>query len=390
MLSLPFRRYILQKKGKIKVIAMILRCGRNEMLKQGKRYQFYLNTKIRLAFLIYSKSLRKKRINAKLWKHKFLQLSKSKDERCEELLDEFLHCDIRKISKNKVVRKERYSPILFCVIKNDMEKLPYFMEHYRRLGVEVFIFMDNDSTDGTREYLCGQYDTIVYNSKQEYSSARRVAWLNRLIAMYGNNKWCLIVDSDEFVNYIGSEENNLTEVIKIAKQRNFNRIQGFMLDMYSKDGLFKKNEQDSFLSTNRFFDRSSYELKGSDKGLLIHGGPRKRIFKNNMLLSKYPLFYFGKNDVIANSHYMVPVASIKSCLVGVVLCHYKFIDDADITKIKEAVKNENYASNSEDYKKYLAAIQKEESLNFYNEKESAELIDSKSLCSIKFLNNFFE
>lgn len=360
------------------------------MLKHCKGYQFYLYHKIQLAFLIHSKSLRKKGINSRLWKHKFLRLLESKDDRCEELLDEFLHCDIRKISKNKLIRKKIDSPILFCVIKNDIEKIPFFMEHYRSLGVEVFVFMDNDSTDGTKEYLCGQQDTIVYSSKQEYSSARRVAWLNRLIAMYGNNKWCLIVDSDEFVNYIGSEEHDLTEVINKAKQSNYSRIQGFMLDMYSKEGLFQKNERDSFLAINRFFDKSSYQLKGSDKGLLIHGGPRKRIFKNNMLLSKCPLFYFGKNDIVANSHYMVPAASVRSCLVGVVLCHYKFVDNADMTKIKEAVRKENYASNSEDYKKYLDVIQKEESLNFYNERESVELMDSKCLSSIKFLKNFFE
>ncbi len=360
------------------------------MLKKCKEYRFYLYCKIQVTFLIFSKSLKKERIDSKLWKHKFLKLWESNDERCEELLDRFIHCDIRKISQNKIKRKKRYAPVLFCVIKNDITKIPLFMEHYRKLGVEAFVFMDNDSTDGTREYLCEQKDTIVYSSRQEYSSVKRVAWLNRLIAMYGNNKWCLIVDSDEFINYIGSEEYNLAAVIKKANQSNNMRIQAFMLDMYSKEGLFQNHEQDSFLLTNRFFDKSSYELKGSDKGLLIYGGPRKRIFKENMLLSKCPLFYFGKDDMVANSHYMIPATPVRSSFVGLVLCHYKFIDKADMGKIEEAVIKENYASNSEDYKKYLITIRKEKNLNFYDERESVELIDSKSLNKIIFLKKIFE
>lgn len=32
------------------------------------------------------------------------------------------------------------------------------------------------------------------------------------------------------------------------------------------------------------------------------------------------------------------------------ICHYKFIDDVDLHNVKEAVRNENYADNKQDYK----------------------------------------
>ena len=87
---------------------------------------------------------------------------------------------------------------------------------------------------------------------------------------------------------------------------------------------------------------------------------------------------------------MIPATPVRSSFVGLVLCHYKFIDKADMGKIEEAVIKENYASNSEDYKKYLITIRKEKNLNFYDERESVELIDSKSLNKIIFLKKIFE
>ena len=87
-------------------------------------------------------------------------------------------------------------------LPDDIYKIKVFMEHYRQLGVEAFIFLDNNSGDGTKEFLCQQEDVILYTSDQQYSSARRVAWINRLLAIYGQDRWCLVVDSDELVTYV--------------------------------------------------------------------------------------------------------------------------------------------------------------------------------------------
>lgn len=355
-----------------------------------KSKKIYLYVKVFVTFFIQTRYLTARRIDHKLWRKKFYNLIESEDHRSEELLNEFLTCEIKKISENKVKRRNRFSPILICVIKNDLEKIKSFMSHYRKLGIEVFVFLDNESTDGTREYLCKQQDTIVYSSSQEYSSARRVAWINRLLAIYGENRWCLVVDSDELVDFIGSETQRFSDIVKYALTNSYKRIEGFMLDMYSENGLFDKQEND-FVSTMNWFDKDTYTLRGRTQGLVIQGGPRTRIFKKKeeQILSKYPLFYFGEEDFVASSHYMVPAVTKKYAPVCFAIRHYKFIDGKDLEKIKEAVAKENYAGNSADYKAYLALINKNGKISFYNERNSIQYNSSEDFRNIAFLENMF-
>lgn len=330
--------------------------------------------------------LLKYHIPLELWERKFLQLYYNNDHRTRTLIKEFLNCDIEKISSNKVKRNHKNAPLLFCVIKNDIEKITLFMEHYRNLGIETFVFLDNNSTDGTREFLLQQKDAIVWECKQEYSSERRVAWLNKLLAIYGENKWCLIVDSDEFIRYVGCENYSMRDIVKMAKHKGVSRVEGFMLDMYSDRNLFEQSSGENVILDNCYFDKDTYRLISNNEGLIIQGGPRKRIFNTNLRLSKYPLFYFGSEEMVASSHFMYPV---KKSPLWFAICHYKFIDDKDMKKIEEAVIKGNYASGSADYKAYLKRIKSEEDLMFYSEKHSVKLKDSSSLDSISFLKNPF-
>lgn len=329
-------------------------------------------------------------INMQNWLIRFLNLFDSEDGRRDEILNEFLTCEMEKISHKNVRRTNANSPILFCVIKNSVNKLDYFFEHYRKRGIEVFVFLDNNSTDGTKEYLLRQKDTIVFASSQEYSSARRIAWLNRLVGMYGENRWCLIVDSDELVDYIDSENYTFSNLIEQAKLKGIKRIEGFMLDMYSFHGLFSTGSEDTWYLNNIYFDKDSYELKNWMHGLVIRGGPRKRIFGRDMQLSKYPLFYFGQQDFIASSHYMIPNYPVKQTPVWLAIRHYKFTDEKDLEKVKEAVHKENYAGGSADYKVYMNKINEKGKLNFYDPNISTELVNSSSLNRIDFLRTPFK
>ena len=45
--------------------------------------------------------------------------------------------------------------LLVATMRNEQIRLPYFLEYYRNLGVDHFLFVDNASQDGTVEYLRG-------------------------------------------------------------------------------------------------------------------------------------------------------------------------------------------------------------------------------------------
>ena len=43
-----------------------------------------------------------------------------------------------------------------------------FLSHYRSLGVKRFVFIDDNSNDGTREFLFEQSDCMVLGSSYTY------------------------------------------------------------------------------------------------------------------------------------------------------------------------------------------------------------------------------
>ena len=45
--------------------------------------------------------------------------------------------------------------LLVCTMRNEKIRLPYFLEYYRALGINHFLFVDNGSDDGSADYLRG-------------------------------------------------------------------------------------------------------------------------------------------------------------------------------------------------------------------------------------------
>lgn len=307
-----------------------------------------------------------------LWRNKFYQMVRYGSERAYSIAEEFVHVQLKKEKEHRVEEDDIYAPVLICVIKNDIVRIPGFLAHYRNLGIKNFVFLDNMSTDGTREYLCGQKDTTVFVCAHEYRSERRVAWINRMIAEIGDDRWYLVVDSDEFVSYVGCEEHKIRELSCMAMEKGITRIEGFMVDMYSRNGLFQMENGVDFRSEYCYFDKDTYTITNLQRGKLIRGGPRTRMFEKQMQLSKFPLFYFAKEDIVPSAHYMMPFEKNISAPVYLAILHYKFMDNSDYDKLREAVEKGIYSNNSEDYKKYWSVVSENGGISFYDEKHSVK------------------
>ena len=46
--------------------------------------------------------------------------------------------------------------------------LPAFLDHYRHIGIEQFIFLDDQSDDGTNDYLLEQRDIVILKMDYRY------------------------------------------------------------------------------------------------------------------------------------------------------------------------------------------------------------------------------
>lgn len=96
-------------------------------------------------------------------------------------------------------------PTLFAMVRNEDYLLPHFLDHYRRLGIENFIFYDDHSTDGTLDLLMGQDSCTVLTSPHAFREVMpdgrsfQLMAKRRIPEALGTGRWILSVDADEFL-----------------------------------------------------------------------------------------------------------------------------------------------------------------------------------------------
>jgi hypothetical protein len=123
--------------------------------------------------------------------------------------------------------------LCFCTLRNEKVRLKYFLSYYRDRGISHFLFVDNDSNDGSREYLAEQDDCSVWTTPESYKRARfGMDWINRLLRLYGHKHWCLVVDPDEFLVYPFSDTRPIPALTDWLDASSIKSFGAMILDMY--------------------------------------------------------------------------------------------------------------------------------------------------------------
>ena len=160
------------------------------------------------------------------------------DARVERTLDDY---DDLTVVANDL--SDRPGLTLTAVVRNETYFLPAFLAHYRALGVERFVFLDDRSDDGTRELLAAQPDCMVVGSSHTFGDMTapgtwrrggqvriRAIWSTLILRKYGAGRWCVFVDADEFLRLpVGMR---LQDLVPRLEQLGGTAAWGFMLDLY--------------------------------------------------------------------------------------------------------------------------------------------------------------
>ncbi|MBR1413908.1 MAG: glycosyltransferase family 2 protein [Bacilli bacterium] len=333
-----------------------------------KKYLNYLLIQNKKQFLTIN--------DEKNWINKFNKAICSNPEYINVARD-FMTADISVIKNEKVYDNDI---IAICVQKNDLIKLEKFISHHRKLGIDKFIILDNDSNDGSIEYLLKQKDVILLQTKTTYTSSRRVGWINRIIAHYGYNRWYFIADSDELLVYNECENKSIKNVIAYCEKKNIIRARALMVDMYANKDYYANGKIKDYYKNCIYFDADSYIENKSSLFYNISGGPRKRLFNISPCLTKYPLVYFKKKDIYIKSHFLYPYKNNINTECNLILKHYKFLP-GELNKYKEIANKGNYYNGSAEYKRYVDFYENNSIIDFiyygtkkYNNSNSLNLI----------------
>src|SRR6056297_1866431 len=262
--------------------------------------------------------------------------------------------------------------LCFCTLRNEKVRLKYFLSYYRDRGVSHFLFVDNDSNDGSREFLEKQPDCSVWTTPASYKRSRfGMDWINRLLRLYGHRHWCLVVDPDEFLFYPFSDTRPIPALTDWLESSSIKSFGAMILDMYPKGPIMAQpysEGQDPF-EIACWFDSGNYMIERNwDYGnLWIQGGPRARTFFQDTpakapALNKIPLVKWDRAYTYASSTHMLLPRGLNLVYdewggekTSGVLLHAKFIDTFTEKAAEELERRQHYAASAE-YRAYHAGL----------------------------------
>lgn len=262
--------------------------------------------------------------------------------------------------------------LLFCTQRNEKIRLSYFLEYYRKQGVNHFFFVDNDSDDGALEYLRNQPDVSVWFTRASYRRSRfGVDWLNWLQRKYAHGHWVLTVDPDEFLVYPFCDTRPLRALTDWLDASSIKSFSAILLDMYPKGRLDEQpyhSGQDP-IEIASWFDSGNYTMARNKAfaNLWIQGGPRARVFfadepSKAPALNKVPLVKWDSKYVYVSSTHMLLPRGLNQVYdewggekASGVLLHAKFIDTFGAKAAEELERGQHYAGSVE-YKAYAERV----------------------------------
>jgi hypothetical protein len=276
----------------------------------------------------------------------------------------------RVVNRTEHIRKDDI--LMFCTLRNEKVRLPYFLQYYREMGVNHFLFVDNDSTDGSLDYLSDQPDVSVWHTRASYKRSRfGVDWLNWLQLKYAHGHWALVLDPDEFLVYPFCDTRPLRALTDWLDASSIKSFSAMLLDMYPKGRLDEVPYQSGQnpMEIASWFDSGNYTMSRNKRfgNLWIQGGPRARMFFRDKpekapALNKIPLVKWDRKYTYVSSTHMLLQRGLNQVYdewggekASGVLLHTKFLDTFTAKAAEELSRGQHYAASVE-YKAYAESM----------------------------------
>ena len=231
-----------------------------------------------------------------------------------------------------------------AVVRNEIARLPHWLDHHRRIGVGHFLIVDNASDDGSAELLEAQPDVSLWTTVASYRESRfGLDWTNWLLMRHGSGRWCLTLDADELFRFPHDDRARLADLTDELDRRGVPALGALMVELFPKGPLAPDPEPDFAAALARlvWFDADGYRMQIQHPMLnrWVQGGVRDRAFFGDRphrapTMNKLPLVRWRLNYVYVNSTHSALPARLNEAWDGPgdprlsgALLHTKFLPE---------------------------------------------------------------
>ncbi|MEX0348367.1 MAG: glycosyltransferase family 2 protein [Paracoccaceae bacterium] len=264
------------------------------------------------------------------------------------------------------------SVLLVSTMRNEINRLPHFLDYYRGLGIDHFLIVDNDSDDGTTELLREQPDISLWHTNASYREARfGLDWVTWLQMRYAHNHWVLMADADELLVFAHCDRSGLHDLTRWLDAQGRQVFGAMMLDLYPKGPIGTQvcDPIANPLDVVNGFDPGPYRGQWQVPlgNLWVQGGARERVFfadrpERSPTLNKIPLVRWSRRFAYVNSCHSILPRDLNFAYDGPggeapsgVLLHTKFLPEVLSKSVIERQRRQHF-THPEDFGSYYDRI----------------------------------
>jgi hypothetical protein len=140
------------------------------------------------------------------------------------------------VSGTKQIVLRDNETVLVCLLKDAAYYLEHLVAHHRTIGVKHFLFIDNGSSDKTRELFATAPDVTVYSNTlpaKGYECLLRSQVARQAV----KGGWFLFADSDELMMFSRGEGRQLSDFTDYCNANKYDAVIGQVLDFFSPVSL---------------------------------------------------------------------------------------------------------------------------------------------------------
>lgn len=141
--------------------------------------------------------------------------------------------------------------------RNEMEFLPGFFAHHRSIGINNYIFIDDESTDGSREFLEQQHDVTLLRINARYPEYKH-EFRSIICDEAFEGKWVLFLDVDERFVYRAMESMATGSLLSKLEREGHGAALAIMVDAYRLEPDSEFNDTEALSTQGYWFDSTSY------------------------------------------------------------------------------------------------------------------------------------